>query len=92
MAEVLQGFPEEDDFRRAEEIFAVLEFQPMVGREIAVAAARNYRTLRARGITVRKTTDVLIATFCIAREHELLHSDRDFDAFERHLGLRVLRA
>jgi predicted nucleic acid-binding protein len=64
----------------------------MIGPEIAVAAARNYRRLRARGITVRKTIDTLIATFCIARKHLLLHSDRDFDSFERYLGLRVVRA
>lgn len=92
MAEVLQGFSADEEFRRAEEIFATLEFQPMVGREIAIAAARNYRALRARGITVRNTIDALIATFCIAAEHELLHADRDFDSFERYLGLRVVRA
>jgi len=92
LVEVLQGFSSEPGFRRAEELFAVLEFRPMVGREVVIAAAQNYRILRARGITVRKTIDTLIATFCIAREHELLHSDHDFDCFERHLGLRVLRA
>jgi len=92
MAEVLQGFSAEADFRRAERIFAALEFRQMVGREIAIAAARHYRTLRARGVTVRKTIDALIATFCIRHGHTLLHSDRDFDCFERHLGLRVLRA
>jgi predicted nucleic acid-binding protein len=92
MAEVLQGLSDEDEFRRAEKIFEGLEFQPMVGRENAVAAARNYRSLRGRGITVRKTIDTLIATFCIARGHHLLHSDCDFDGFERYLGLRVLRA
>ncbi len=92
MAEVLQGFRREDDFRRAERIFAALEFRPMVGREIAVAAAQNHRALRARGVTVRTTIDTIIATFCIAEDHELLHRDRDFDPFERHLGLRVIRA
>jgi predicted nucleic acid-binding protein len=91
MGEVLQGLSDENELRRAEEIFDVLEFQPMVGREIAVAAARNYRSLRGRGITVRKTIDTLIATFCSARGHYLLHSDRHFDGFERYLGLRVLR-
>lgn len=92
MAEVLQGFSVEDECRHAEEIFATLQFQPMVGREIAIAAAQNYRSLRARGVTVRKTIDALIATFCIKRGHALLHSDRDFDGFERHLGLQVLKA
>ena len=92
IAEVLQGFSAEDDFRQAARIFAALEFRRMVGREIAIAAARNYRTLRAKGVTVRKTIDALIATFCIRHSHTLLHSDRDFDGFERHLGLRTLRA
>ena len=92
IAEVPQGFSRENDFRRAERIFAALEFRPMVGREIAIAAAHHYRTLRAKGVTVRKTIDALIATFCIRHGHSLLHSDRDFDPFERHLGLRVIQA
>jgi predicted nucleic acid-binding protein len=91
MAEVLQGFAAEDEFRLAQEILARLEFQPMAGREIAIAAARNYRNLRMRGVTVRGTVDAIIATFCIERGHVLLHSDRDFDGFEVHLGLIVLR-
>jgi len=90
-AEVLQGFRSESDFSRVLRLLGTLEFSPMVGREIAILAAQNYRRLRARGVTVRKTIDALIATFCIARSHVLLHSDRDFDAFERHLGLGVLR-
>jgi predicted nucleic acid-binding protein len=92
MAEVLQGFAAEADFHFAQRIFAALEFRPMVGREIALAAAGNYRALRARGVTVRGTIDTLIATFCIAEGHELLHCDRDFEPFERHLGLRVVKA
>ena len=92
MAEVLQGFRREEDFRRAQRIFAALEFRPMVGREIALAAAQNHRALRGRGVTVRATIDTIIATFCIEHGHMLLHSDRDFDGFEHHLGLRVLKA
>jgi predicted nucleic acid-binding protein len=92
MAEVLQGFAAESDFRRAERIFAAFEFRRMLGREIAIAAARNHRALRARGVTPRNTIDTIIATFCIAGGHDLLHRDRDFDPFERHLGLRVLSA
>ena len=57
---------------------------------MALAAAGNYRTLRARGITIRKPVDTLIATFCLLDEHELLHRDRDFDGFEKHLGLKVV--
>ena len=60
------------------------------GTEVALLAARNYRTLRSRGITVRKTIDCLIATFCITGGHTLLHRDADYDPFERHLGLNVL--
>ena len=91
LAEVLQGFRSDLDFYRVRRHFASLEFRPMVGREIALVAAENYRALRARGVTVRGTIDTLIATFCIAEGHELLHCDRDFDPFERHLGLRVVK-
>ena len=63
----------------------------MGGTEIAVKSSQNYRTLRHKGITVRKTIDCLIATFVIERGYTLLHSDRDFDPFEMHLGLHVAR-
>ena len=91
LAEVLQGFRAETDFNRARTLLGAFEFQPLVGRDIAITAAQNYRTLRAKGVTVRKTIDAMIATFCIQHGHALLHSDRDFDPFERHLGLRVVR-
>jgi predicted nucleic acid-binding protein len=90
MTEVLQGFASESDFRTAERVFAAFEFRRLGGHEIALAAARNHRALRARGVTPRSTIDTIIATFCIAGGHDLLHCDRDFDPFERHLGLRVL--
>jgi predicted nucleic acid-binding protein len=60
------------------------------GTELALAASDNYRFLRKRGITIRKTIDCLIATFCIREGHALLHRDRDFDPFEEHLGLKVV--
>ncbi len=91
MTEVLQGFASETDFRRVAGAFALLEFRPTGGRAIAIAAARNHRALRSRGVTPRSTIDTIIATFCIAEGHDLLHCDRDFDPFERHLGLRVLK-
>lgn len=91
LAEVLQGFRRDADFERARELLSTLEFSPMAGREIAIAAAQNYRKLRSEGITVRKTMDAIIATFCIQRRHTLLHSDRDFDGFEQHLGLDVIK-
>lgn len=63
---------------------------PMMSVELAVKGARNYRTLRRLGITVRKTTDLVIGTFCIEKGHALLHQDRDFDPMARHLGLRIV--
>jgi predicted nucleic acid-binding protein len=91
LAEVLQGFRSDLDFRRALEFLSAFEFQTMVGREVAIDSARNYRSLRARGISVRKTIDVMIGTFCIKSGHQLLHADRDFDPMERYLGLDVIR-
>jgi len=63
---------------------------PMLNPALAVEGASHYRRLRSRGITVSKTVDLIIATFCIAHGYELLHQDRDFDHFEQHLGLKVL--
>ncbi len=90
LAEVLQGFRDDRDFRRAKRALDGLEFRTMLGRDIALKSAANYRALRAQGVTVRKTIDMLIATFCIENGHELLHTDRDFDPTERHLGLRTV--
>ncbi|MCH7794514.1 MAG: PIN domain nuclease [Proteobacteria bacterium] len=90
LAEVLQGFRDDRDFRRAKRALDGLEFRAMLGRDIALKSAANYRALRTQGVTVRKTIDMLIATFCIENGHELLHADRDFDPIERHLGLRTV--
>ena len=79
LTEVLQGFRSERDYRRAHRALDTLIFEPMVGRDIAIASARNLRILRARGVTVRKTVGMLIATFCMENGYELLHTDRDFD-------------
>lgn len=88
--EVLQGARNETDARRFEE--ALLEFPVvnLVDARLAVVAAANYRFLRARGITIRKTIDVIIGTFCIESGHALLHSDRDFEPMERLLGLQTV--
>lgn len=91
LAEVLQGFPTERDAARATELFSVVDVISLGGRDAAVQAAAHYRGLRRLGITVRGTVDALIATACIRDGHTLLHDDRDFDAFEEHLGLNVLR-
>jgi hypothetical protein len=91
LAEVLQGFRDDKGFNEARRMLGRLEQVVVGGTDLAVEAARNYRRLRAIGVTVRGTVDVLIATRCLTDGLRLLHSDRrDFDAFERHLGLRVV--
>ena len=90
LAEVLQGFPNEQEFNEARKMLLSLTVVELCGQEIAVQAARNYRALRNRGVTVRKTIDTVIATWCIESGVTLLHNDRDFDAFMKHLGLRVV--
>lgn len=87
LAEVLQGFSIDRDFHCALELLSALTVIDIAGRDVAVQAARNFRSLRARGVTVRKTIDTLIATRCIEDGHVLLYSDRDFDPFVEHLGL-----
>ena len=87
LAEVLQGFAAERDFNQAMKLMTTLEVVDLVGRDIAIQAARNFRTLRALGITVRKTIDTVIATYCTENAMPLLYSDRDFDPFVQHLGL-----
>lgn len=92
IAEFLQGFREEKDFLLARQLMERLEYRDMAGKDMAIAAAQNYRCLRRNGITVRKTMDVLIATFCIENGFPLIHNDRDFDPMEELLGLEVRRA
>jgi predicted nucleic acid-binding protein len=87
LGEVLQGFDGERDFNRGLGALGRLTCIDIAGREIAIAAARNLRALRALGVTVRKTIDTLIATRCIEDGYDLLYSDRDFDPFVTHLGL-----
>ena len=88
LVEVLQGFRDERDFNQARKLLTSLIPIDLGGHDIALAAAKNYRALRALGVSVRKTIDTVIATRCIERGYTLLHSDRDFDAFVKHLGLR----
>lgn len=89
--EVLRGFRGEGEFRQARLLFDGLSIEPAGGEDLALEAAGHYRELRARGVTVRSSIDVLVATFCIQRGYALLHADRDFDAFEQWRGLRVWR-
>jgi predicted nucleic acid-binding protein len=88
LAEVLQGFKSDRHFNQAKKLLTSLVMVEMLGQEIAIQAARNFRSLRERGITVRKTIDTIIATYCIENDLALLHSDRDFDAFVENLNLR----
>jgi len=91
LTEVLQGIRDDRQFRRAQSHFSSLPVFDAASRKFAVQAAQNFRILRKRGVTVRSTIDCLIATFCIESELRLLHCDRDFNAFEEHLGLQVFR-
>ena len=86
LAEVLQGFNSERDFNQARKLLTALDVVTLGGPEIAIQAARNFRTLRARGVTIRKTIDTLIATRCIESDYALLFSERDFEPFVEHLG------
>jgi len=90
LLEVLQGFDHARDFDHARNLLTSLFVVELGGQEVAIKAARNFRKLRRLGVTVRKTVDTIIATRCIEDGYELLHCDRDFDAFEIHLGLRVV--
>jgi predicted nucleic acid-binding protein len=88
LTEVLQGFVSDRDFNQAKKLLTSLVIVDLAGQVIAVQAAKNFRALRAHGITVRKTIDTVIATRCIESRLPLLYSDRDFDPFVEHLGLR----
>ena len=91
LCEVLQGYRSQHDFEAAQHALLRFPIYATGGTEIALKSAANYRALRRHGVTVRKTIDCLIATFVIERGFSLLHSDRDFDPFETHLGLDVIR-
>ncbi len=88
VTEVLQGFREEQLFREAKRLLQAFPTVIMLGPELAVKAAENYRILRRLGTTVRKTIDVMIGTYCLEQRLRLLYSDRDFDPLVRHLGLK----
>ena len=92
LVEVLLGFDSDRDFNRARKLLEALTIIDVGGRDIALKAAKNFRTLRSLGVTVRKTIDTVIATRCIEDGLDLLYSDRDFDPFVEHLGLRAVLA
>lgn len=88
LAEVLQGFRTDRDYRQARKLLLSLTVVNLLNTDIALQSAKNFRTLRKKGITVRKTIDTIIATYCIENKLPLLHSDRDFKPFHRHLNLQ----
>lgn len=88
LAEVLQGFRRDADYRTARELMTSLTVLEMLGQKLAIQGAENYRSLRARGVTVRRTVDVIIATCCIEHGLPLLFEDKDFVPFVRYLGLQ----
>jgi len=92
LAEILQGISADREFDRVRRLLLTMDVIVIGGAEVAIDAARHFRHLRALGITVRKTIDTLIATRCIRDGHALLFSDRDFDPFVAHLGLRTAMA
>ena len=89
LIEVLQGFKNNSDYKTARELLTSLMVFTLGGEKIAIKSADNFRLLRKRDVTVRKTIDVLIATFCIEKNLSLLHSDKDFEPFHEHLKLET---
>jgi hypothetical protein len=87
LTEVLQGFRQERHFRQVLRLFRAFPIVTMLGPDLAVRSAENYRVLRRRGVTVRKTIDVMIGTYCLVKSYPLLFADRDFDPMVQHLGL-----
>jgi predicted nucleic acid-binding protein len=90
LTEVLQGFQSDKDFQIARDLLLGIPFMSMGGRALALESAMNYRFLRRKGVTVRKTIDVIIGTFCIHHQLTLLHDDRDFDPMVKFLGLEII--
>ena len=89
LTEVLQGFRSDKDYETAKNFLSALPFRQIGGYNVAVQSAQNYRRLRKAGVTVRKTIDLVIATFCILEELILLHDDRDFDPMVSHFSLQT---
>jgi predicted nucleic acid-binding protein len=88
LTEVLQGFRSDAHYKTAKDLMTSLTVVEMLGQKMAIKSAENYRSLRARGITVRRTVDVIIATYCIEHGLPLLFEDKDFAPFVRYLGLK----
>ena len=89
LAEVLQGFRSDKDYETAKNLLSTLPFRQIGGYDVAIQSAQNYRFLRKASVTVRKTIDIIIATFCIMEGLTLLHDDRDFDPMVSHFSLKT---
>jgi predicted nucleic acid-binding protein len=89
LTEVLQGFKINKDYETAKDLLSTLPFRQIGGYDVAIQSAQNYRTLRKSGVTVRKTIDVIIGTFCIIEGLSLLHDDRDFEPMVSYLNLKT---
>ena len=90
LAEVLQGFRQDQNYQAAKTLLCSLPVYPMLGVTLSLKSAENFRILRKQGITIRKTIDTMIATFCIENDFSLLHSDKDFQPFQQFLGLQAV--
>ncbi|MDI1231125.1 MAG: PIN domain nuclease [Methylobacter sp.] len=90
LAEVLQGFRLDQDYQAALTLLCSLPAHAMLGVDLSLKSAENFRKLRKQGVTIRKTIDTMIATYCIENELPLLHSDKDFKPFQQFLGLQVV--
>lgn len=90
LAEILQGFDKDSDFRLAKEALDPLECMILGGKELAVKTAGNFRFLRSKGVTIHKTVDMIIGTLCIETDVQLLHNDKDFDQIALHLPLNII--
>jgi len=88
LLEILQGFRNDDEYKKVKRTLSTLDQYELFGKDMVEKCAENYRALRKKGITIRKTTDVIIATFCISQKLPLLFLDRDFDPFVDYLGLK----
>ncbi len=89
LTEVLQGFRSDKNYEIAKNNLSILPFKQMVGYKVALQSAQNYRILRKKRISVRKTIDVLIGTFCIMENYTLLHDDKDFEPMKKYLSLKT---
>jgi len=90
LTEVLQGFRNDSEFDKARETLSLLSCKQMGGYDLAIKSAENYRKLRKKGVTVRKTIDIIIGTFCINENIPLLYNDKDFDPMVKHLSLKTI--